>query len=699
MMPTRNLSSSLVNEMPWHFCGLVREKTPRKRYRKDVDRLLQATCCALLFSLFLCLPCFSSDFYLIRSSDKPSAEQHELEVATQFYGLNLKVETATSGNSTAITEAASNHETLAVAVESDALANINRGALLSALRKHKDRVPLLILGVTSSTNQALLREWSGIATIGVEKLTNSPGLHFVVGTDPNISQQLSGFELPISNDQSFYFHLSPNSQVEQIFSTKKNDQVLPTFISNNLYGQKIFLLCKRILSGDLQTDWSSDNIEDAFEKIAPVMMFTKYCAGVRGWHALHHYANLTIDDPWLREPFGNLSYKGLLEEMEKHNFHTTIAFIPWNFDRNESAPVSLFRNHLDRFSICIHGDNHDHKEFTDYKNKSLDLQVAALRQSVARMDKLQTVSGLPYDRVMVFPHSIAPEKTLEALKANDYLATINSQNVPMDSDRPPGLLFALRPTTLSFGNFPSILRYPVANPLPAYRIAIDDFLDNPQFYYVHQDFFASGIDAFDELADEVNKLQPDTEWKSVGEIAKHLYLLRLREDSNYDVLAFSSNILLHNTSEQNLIFYVRKQESGSTSAKSVSIDGAAAPFQLDDGYLDIRVSVPAGETRSIVIRYNSDPNFSSISIARNSAYVFALREMSDFRDIVLSQIGVGRAFIALYYTRGAMAKLLTVGGCILIALCITGGAMLIVIGKKKQIGLSTLGQTPDRTTR
>jgi hypothetical protein len=696
MTPINSLRNSLADKMPWLFCGLAQERVPSTTYRKYGNQILQATYSILLFTLFLCSSCLSADFYLIRSSNNPSAEQRELEVATQFYGINLKAVTVTADTMSVITEAAKSNETLAVAIEANALTETNRNALLSALRERKDRVPLLILGVTSSTDQALLGEWSGVTAIGVETLANSPGLRFVVGTDSSISQQLSGFELPSSSDQSFYFHLGPNSNIEQILSVKKNKQVLPTFIGNDLHGQKVFLLCKRILSGNQQTDWSSDNTEDAFEKIAPVMMFTKYCAGERGWHALHHYANLTIDDPWLREPYGNLSYKGLLGEMEKHNFHTTIAFIPWNFDRNESAPVSLFRNHPDRFSICIHGDNHDHKEFTDYRNKPLDVQVAALRQSVARMEKFQTVSGLPYDRVMVFPHSIAPRKTLEALKANDYLATINSQNVPMDSDKPPGFLFALRPITLLFGDFPSILRYPAVKPTPAYRIAIDDFLDNPQFYYVHQDFFASGIEAFDELADEVNKLEPDTMWRSVGEITKHLYLLRLREDSNYDVLPFSSNVLLQNTSGQTLVFYVRKQESGSTPVKSVSIDGAAVPFQLGEGYLDIRVPVPAGETRSIVVRYNSDPNFTSISIARSSIYAYALREISDFRDITLSQIGVGRAFTALYYSRGATAKLLVIGG-IVIALCTAGGLMLIVIGKRKPIAQSTLGQTPGGT--
>ena len=96
----------------------------------------------------------------------------------------------------------------------------------------------------------------------------------------------------------------------------------------------------------------AEGIVNAFLRLAPAMMFAKYSAGARGWHAPAHYANLTIDDPWLRQPYGYVDYKGLLEEMEKHNFHTTIAFIPWNYERSQPEVVSLFKSHPERFSIA-----------------------------------------------------------------------------------------------------------------------------------------------------------------------------------------------------------------------------------------------------------------------------------------------------------------------------------------------------------
>ena len=79
-------------------------------------------------------------------------------------------------------------------------------------------------------------------------------------------------------------------------------------------------------------------------------------------------------------------------------------------------------------------------------------------------------------------------------------------------------------------------------PNPTSFIAINEFLDNPLFFYGHQDLFANGIGAFDRVADEVNHIEPDTRWRSLGDMAKHLYMVRLRDDANYDVLAFSSTL-------------------------------------------------------------------------------------------------------------------------------------------------------------
>ena len=658
-------------------------------------RGLRATCASCFLILMLSVCCYASDVLLIRSTETASPEQRQLELATQFYGVNLKVITAGDRNYGSPLRAVRENTTLGVAIQADALASINQDKLLGALRGRS--TPLLILGVTPETRSNLLSAWSSGAAVGAQPLESPLPLHYVVGRVAGITQQLTDLEIPFPGNNTVYFSLTGGGTAQEIISVRNDRKFVPVFIEADLHGQKVFLLSRTHLAGSNAVAAATDTIETAFAEIAPMMMFIKYAAGERGWHTLHHYANLTIDDPWLREPYGDLSYQSLLTEMEKHDFHTTIAFIPWNYDRSEAETVSLFRNHPDRFSICVHGDNHDHKEFEDLASKPLNAQMTALQQSLARMEKFHALTGIPYDNVFVFPHSIGTESILEELKTYNFLATVNSSNVPMDRVRPPGTpLFALRPVTLSFADFPSISRYPATMQNPNGFLGINEFLDNPLFFYTHHDFFASGIDAFDGMADRVNKLEPDTQWRGLGDIVKHLYLVRLRDDFNYDVLTFSNSFDLDNTSEHSLTFNIQKQESGSPAIASVSVNGQDYPVELREGYLAIRVSVPARGIRSVVIQYKNDLVLASISTSKDSLRVDLLREVSDFRDITLSKYRLGRALTDYYYKgyddkHGTTARLLILacGGIILVLFVVGGSWGLWATAKRKKAAAVT----------
>ena len=608
--------------------------------------------CLVLFSLPIAsLCCYSADVVFVRSSEGLAAQlQRNLEIATNFYGLNLKVITLGPGkDSSTLIRAVEQDTTVGVVISANALAVVEQTQLLGVLdrRPQSSGLPLLILGVTPETDATLLKAWSGGDALACRRTTFAGSPRYVINRFEGFTRQLADFEVPLRGNDASYFVLSENSKTQQVTKIQADRAVFPVFIATTLGSSKVFLDCTVPYKGEAVAQW---DMLKAFAEIAPAMMFIRYSAGDRGWHAIHHYANLTIDDPWLREPYGNLQYKNLLAEMEKHNFHSTIAFIPWNYDRSEPQVVSLIRDHPDRFSISIHGDNHDHKEFTDYRSKPLTLQVDDLRQSLARMDKFQMLTGIPYDKVMVFPHSIGPEKTLSALKNENFLATVNSSNVPMDAVRPSGLSFDMRAMTLSFGGFASIRRYSVEGQLPTSLIVANLFLDNPLLFYGHQGLFSSGTGAFDAEADYVNRLQPDTRWRSLGEIVRHLYVMKLRDDNNYDVLSFTGTISLENVFKRHTLFYVRKEESERPAM--VRIDGQAWPYSLHDGYLETQIPVESGKARILSITYRNAQRSPTIGIEKRSFRVYCLRMASDFRDIALARSAPGRSLIRLYENHG-----------------------------------------------
>jgi len=664
--------------------GGARKESAFRRIYQIMDRRNVRAWGILVGILTLLRPLYSAEMVVIRAGTSSFQERQELEDVCRFYGLDVRVVTVSSDNPKFGTTAITSDKTAAVAIEGEALKVINRKALLLQLRAARGKaIPLLILGVTTRTDRAQLGEWSGADLIGINSLRNNSALHYHVGHVPDVSRQLTDIDFPFSGNETPYLQLKEGNKARVILSVVGGDQTVPVFIEEDLEGQRVFVLCKSNPAGSVAIESALDNAEVVFGRVAALMMFAKYAAGDRGWHAPRHFANLTIDDPWLHEPYGNLSYTGLLGEMEKHNFHTTIAFIPWNYDRNESSTVSLFRRYPDRFSICVHGDDHAHKEFTDYASKPLAVQVSALKQAVVRMEGFRERTGIPYDRVMVFPHSIAPEQTLAALKASDYLATVNSQNVPMGSTRPAGSLFALRPVTLAFGGLPSILRYSVADPTPRYRIMINEFLDNPLFFYAHQDYFAKSLSAFDEVADEVNASEPDTRWSGVGEIVRHLYVVKQREDGDFDVVGFTSELSLENTSPREATFHVRKEETG-PGVVSASVDGERFPYQLKDGDLQLSVRIPAGQSRNVSIKYSSSKDFSGISPSKGSLYVYSLRMASDFRDMTLSKVSLGQRVTRFYYARGLTPSFAILCMCGVIVLFVSGAGFAVLVHRRRE---------------
>jgi hypothetical protein len=667
---------------------------PSARSGRMAVRFLSATCFVLSSLLMSSIVCYGAGVVFIGASDGSPKQQQELEIATRFYGLDLKIVTSvTDGDYGALSRAVEAEATVAVVIAADALALVREKDLLRALnRRPVGNLPLLILGVTPETDETLLGTWSNGAAIACRRVDGLRRPRYFIPGSGGFVRQLTSFQVSFQANDAFYFVLGENSQAQEITQIRDDPRAYPIFIKSILHRQEVFLDCTEVSSARAVGERNSEPMLNAFARIAPVMMFIRHCAGERGWHPIHHYANLTIDDPWLREPYGSLEYRELLAQMERHNFHSTIAFIPWNYDRSERDVVSLIRDHPDRFSISVHGDNHDHKEFTDYRSKSLALQIEDLKQSLARMNRFQALTGIPYDKVMVFPHSIAPERTLEALKRYNYLATINSSNVPMDRRSPTQFPFALRAVTVSFADFASITRYPAGMPLSSSFIAVNEFLENPLLLYCHHDYFARGADAFDVVADQVNRLEPDTHWRGLGDIVRHLYLIRLREDANYDVLGFASTICLENVSTRDSIFFVRKQEIERPAA--VTVDRQSWPYLIHDGYLEMRIPVASGQSRTISIVYGNVLDSATIGIEKRSFRVYCLRMASDFRDITLARYAWGRRLIQLYNEHDGPLTLVLVCFFAVVASCILGIWRLRVMINARAVRRATSLLTP-----
>lgn len=208
-----------------------------------------------------------------------------------------------------------------------------------------------------------------------------------------------------------------------------------------------------------------------------------------------HHACIIVDDPLLREDYGFLNYWKLLDLMDQYDFFTTIAFIPFNYNRTDKRIAALFRERPDRFSLCVHGCDHTKGEFGKTDFHYLDNKV---KLATARMIEHEKRTGIPFDRIMVFPQGIFSNASLEVLKKNNYLAAVNTETTPVDGH--------------ISSSFPFFKRY-----------TPDDVVDcnsDSIFLVLHHDYFKNGYEKLTDYIVELNMQSKNLKWDSLGNIIR-----------------------------------------------------------------------------------------------------------------------------------------------------------------------------------
>lgn len=634
----------------------------------------------------------ASDVLFLTKSG-PGVLENQVLRASRFYGLDVQVYSIDASPNTArIMQALNDPSVLAVIVSADALSVLDRVATFKALgRANASRIPLLIVATGAEDTLHVLSDWSGGRIEYCKAIENQVGeWHMMFVGEPDLLHQLTGFAPKSGAGPTCGFVLSHDPSTQVLALMQKEREKFPALIDFPIEGQPVFAVTAMSPISKVESSGAA-TLQEAFSSIAGLLVFLRRAAGDRAWHMHAYYANLTIDDPWLTEPYGNLGYEALLREMEMHNFHTTIAFVPWNFDRNEPEVVSLFHSHADRFSISIHGNNHNHREFGEYSTQTLNRQRDNIDQALARMEQFKRVTGLSYDRVMVFPHAVAPAETLEVLKERNYWATVNSENVPLGSTVPNDALFPLTPWTLAFRGFPSIKRISAEVPVSSANIAINAFLGNPQLFYVHQEFFEDKIGAFNGTADEINSLEPTVQWKSLGYIVRHLYLTRLRSDQDYDVLAISPHLELVNPTDRRLVFHVRKS-GDQIPLSSVTVNGSPITYQMVPNEIRFDIILEPKQSNNVEISYGEDSKFVSGDVSKKSALITLDRRLSDFRDRTLSRSTFGRKIQFVYYNYGLDRLERLIERSIVIIVVIIIGYVLLIVARALRKRRCTIGK-------
>jgi hypothetical protein len=466
----------------------------------------------------------------------------------------------------------------------------------------------------------------------VRALTGAGLSYHVSSSEPGITREFSGLSFSCTrNDTDSGFVCSANSNGAVPLVTI-DDMPFWVVVEKNLC--KTFLLaCSAV--ADIQEQVNGIDVGTYFSRLLPAAMFLRAAFKGLCWHGKHRFANFIIDDPPLKSSYGYLNYRNLLAQMDRCEFASTIAFIPWNYRRTDNRVAQLFRERMDRLSLCVHGCDHTTAEFS-----STDLAVlnSKVQLASARMNSLERLDGLSYSKTMVFPQGRFSTEALTALKANNYLAAVNSSPSPAYSGVYGSLTVAdfLTPAVTRHGGFPVFVRrYPAG----LEQFAFDLFFGKPLLAVEHHAYFKDGGASLAEFVTRINSFKK-LQWTGLHDIMKKSYLEREISNEITACRLYTNHHVIENHAESDRTFIVTKFETGEVPIQHVLVNGLATRFIIIDNVLEFATRIPALSSTVVQVVYRNSLSHAELERGFASrSYVWAHRMLSEFRDNVLCRSG------------------------------------------------------------
>ena len=361
--------------------------------------------------------------------------------------------------------------------------------------------------------------------------------------------------------------------------------------------QWLFVACREIadLDGVVPRDTS---ILKYFSGIAPLMMFIAAASPDQCWHNDAPRACFILDDPLLKERYGFLDYHRLLDLMEREQFCTSIAFIPWNFNRSEREMAEVFTAHPERYSLSIHGCDHTRGEFG--ATNRLVLHERA-HQALDRMTQHRKLSGVEFDKVMVFPQGIFSTAAMEALKSCGYLAAVNSTPYPVDASDHLTLSDLLQVAVTRFSNFPLFTRH---YPPSVAELAFDLFVGKPALLVEHHGFFRDGYAPLAEIVEKLYRLDERLQWASLETTCSQACLKKIAGNGSVHVLFFTDRFCLRNETGQPQQYTLFRRALPEEAVKAVTVNGWTVDIGREGDVVNTQLSLGHGESAVIEVEHD-----------------------------------------------------------------------------------------------
>ncbi|HWE16469.1 MAG TPA: hypothetical protein VG758_04710 [Hyphomicrobiaceae bacterium] len=557
--------------------------------------------------------------------------EHLLLEAAEWMGISARQITLDRPAAEQFASGVGNGKCIA-AISSEALgilrAELSPGVLGAFFRERCAHI--LVFTVGRPERQADLFSWltngcvSGVTPSGERRLFDAPvsGRRF---SGPFAGQtfalerpaMVSTFDLRNPSDQS----------VQEILRADGD----PVFLRAERGLCEIFLLAAEALPDIAERVTATHGVEERFDRLIPLLIFLRHCFGEFSWHSAGSTARLIIDDPLLDQTYGFLDYTDLITSMHSTGYGTSMAFIPWNYRRTSKDKAAQFFRAGVNLSICVHGCDHSNREFADTEPRSLQWKALT---ALARMERHERRTDLTFDAVMVFPQGHFSSLALRALRANGYLATVNTTCFPTNLDAHPLTVGDfLRPAITKFHGFPIFQR---RYPKRLIDFAFDAFLGRPLLIVQHHGDFRDGYQHIEAFVKGMQTLDPQLGWDPLSHQLMRSCMMRSLSEHSMEIRFFTRRFHFQNAhpSRTNLVF--TKEEPDLSTISNVLIGGRPVPFAIKGGLLTFEHHMGAGQAIDITIVDAPGPTAPMFKPSvTHSVGVSVRRALSEFRDQTL----------------------------------------------------------------
>jgi len=449
-------------------------------------------------------------------------------------------------------------------------------------------------GVDTSALRDVVRRVTGDHGATVQQGADSARQWDVSGALPEFCGPMTGLRVPGREGECGVEFTS--TAAENLISSNRSS----AFFKAEWRGVPVFLsTSSTIVDLDAPITAGNFDIRDHFVSAVPVVLYTRWAFAGMCWTAPEIGACLVIDDPLLKPQYGFLRFSDLLAMMTRHDFSTSIAFIPWNWRRSTSKTVRLFEENSERYSLSVHGCDHTGGEFGTRDAELLAWKVKLARE---RMAGHELRTGIQHDNIMVFPQGVFSAAAMNALKVAGYMAAVNTEVISADP-QPPAIStsdvwdVAVR----NYGRFPLFTRrYPSQG---VENFAFDILLGKPCLIVIHHDFCRDRCQHIAEFVQRLNALNCRLSWDSLGGVVRGACRQRERSAGVVEVEMYASELVVTNHSEHRKRFAIRKPECELSVVKEILVDARQTAWECDADELRFDFDLNPGQTVKVCVTF------------------------------------------------------------------------------------------------